>query len=193
MVQIGIVDNYDSFTYNLVHYLEDLTGEQPLVCMNDQVDWVALETCTHLVLSPGPGLPGTSGELMEVIKRFYSYKNILGVCLGMQALAEFFGGQLKNLDEVQHGVQSKIHIQPWDGIILYQGVPAAIEVGRYHSWVVDKEKLPGCLQPTATDERGELMSMQHTSLPIYAVQYHPESIMTGWGKTILKNWLSNSY
>jgi anthranilate synthase component 2 len=188
-MKIGIVDNYDSFTYNLAHYLEDITGVDPFICMNDSVNWEELETCTHIILSPGPGLPRQSGALMQVIERFYSHKNILGVCLGMQALAEFFGGSLKNLEEVQHGVQTPIHIHPFDNNILYHGLPEKLEVGRYHSWVVSREQLPPCFLVTAVDEQGELMSIQHHQLPVYGVQYHPESIMTEMGKKILSNWL----
>jgi anthranilate synthase component 2 len=186
---IGIIDNYDSFTYNLVHYLEDITGTLPLVYKNDGINWVELEKCSHLVLSPGPGLPKKSGELMKVIEKFHNKKNILGVCLGMQALGEYFGGELKNLDEVQHGVKTKIFVEQFEENRLYKGIPKEMEVGRYHSWVVNENKLPGSFLPTAFDEKGNLMSMQHVSLPIYAVQYHPESIMTEFGKQILRNWL----
>ncbi len=186
---IAVIDNYDSFTYNLVHYLEDITNELPIVFKNDKIEWDQLGKCSHIVLSPGPGLPSDSGELMEVIKKYYSTKNILGVCLGMQALGEFFGVKLKNLDQVQHGVQTKIFIEPFAGNKLYHKIPLEIEVGRYHSWVVDENHLPECIIPTAKDENGSLMSMQHISLPIYAVQYHPESIMTPEGKQILRNWL----
>lgn len=188
-MKICIVDNYDSFTYNLVHYLEDITGSVPFVCKNDEIDWHNLETCSHLLLSPGPGLPKTSGELLRVIEAYYDKKNILGVCLGMQALGEFFGGELKNLEEVQHGVKTKIFIDQFDGNKLYKDIPSTIEVGRYHSWVVDESQLPGVFIPTAKDEKGNLMSIQHKTFPIYAVQYHPESIMTEKGKQILKNWL----
>jgi len=188
-MKIGVVDNYDSFTYNLVHYLEDIVKQKPLVVMNDKINWEELNSCTHLVLSPGPGLPSESGQLMEVIEKFFNSKNILGVCLGMQALAEFTGGKLKNLKQVQHGVQTKINIQPFDGNKLYKDLPLVMEVGRYHSWVVDENKLPGCFISTAKDEHGNLMSMQHVSLPVYAVQYHPESIMTEHGKRILENWI----
>ncbi len=188
-MKIGIVDNYDSFTYNLVHYLEDISGEKPFVCMNDRINWKELDVCSHLVLSPGPGLPKESGELMEVIKRYHAGKNILGVCLGMQAIGEFFGASLINLEEVQHGVQSKIYVEDVHDNDLYIGIPEVIEGGRYHSWVVDINGLPGDLVITAKDEKGFAMSMQHRKLPIYAVQYHPESIMTGYGKNILRNWI----
>jgi anthranilate synthase component II len=188
-MRIGIVDNYDSFTYNLVHYLEEITGEKPSVFLNDAIDWLVLDECTHLILSPGPGLPGQSGNLMKVIETYYLSKNILGVCLGMQAIAEFFGGQLTNLSEVQHGVQTKVFVEFFEGNQLYKNLPQTIEVGRYHSWVVDENNLPKDLLITAKDEVGSLMSIQHQSLPIYGVQYHPESIMTLDGKQILKNWL----
>lgn len=186
---IAVIDNYDSFTYNLVHYLEDITGEHPLVYKNDEIYWDNIDQCSHLVLSPGPGLPSTSGELMKVIEKYHDKKNILGVCLGMQAIGEFWGGRLKNLNEVQHGVQTKIAIESFKDNQLYRGLPSQIEVGRYHSWVLDEDQLPEQLIITAKDKHGNLMSFQHSSLPIYAVQYHPESIMTPTGKQILKNWL----
>ncbi len=186
---IGVIDNYDSFTYNLVHYLEDITGTIPLVYKNDEINWIELEKCSHLVLSPGPGLPKDSGELMKVIDKFHNKKNILGVCLGMQAVGEYFGGELKNLNEVQHGVQTKIIVEHFNGNKLYKEIPSVVEVGRYHSWVVDETQLPDCFIATAKDEKGSLMSIQHKTLPIYAVQFHPESIMTEFGKQILRNWI----
>lgn len=188
---IAVIDNYDSFTYNLVHYLEVITGELPRVFKNDEIIWKEVELCTHILLSPGPGLPSDSGKLMHVIEKYHTEKNILGVCLGMQALGQFFGGKLKNLSEVQHGVQTKIFIQSFDGNQLYKEIPPEIEVGRYHSWVVDEKYLPDCFIPTAKDEKGNIMSIQHINLPIYAVQYHPESIMTTDGKKILANWLNS--
>ena len=188
-MKIAIVDNYDSFTYNLVHYFEDITGDRPLLCMNDQIQMDELDSCSHIVLSPGPGLPKESGQLMEVLKRYNTHKNILGVCLGMQAIGEFFGAQLKNLEHVQHGVQTKIYIKEIIENSLYKGMPDIIEVGRYHLWVVDGKQLPESLMITAKDENGNIMSLQHQHLPIYGVQYHPESIMTEFGKKILRNWI----
>jgi anthranilate synthase component 2 len=188
-MKIGIVDNYDSFTYNLAHYLEDITGVDPYICMNDAVNWDELETCTHIILSPGPGLPRESGHLMMVIERLYTRKNILGVCLGMQALAEFFGGSLQNLEDVKHGVQTPIRVKKIANNILYKDLPEQLEVGRYHSWVVNAAQLPIGFEVTAVDEEGHLMSFQHQHLPVYGVQYHPESIMTEMGKKILMNWL----
>lgn len=184
---IAVVDNYDSFTYNLVHYLEDISGEKPLVLMNDQIDWEKLDQCSHIVLSPGPGLPKSSGHLMKVIDQYHSQKKILGVCLGMQAIAEYFGGRLINLDQVQHGVQTLVQFNQSP---LYKNISSPLKVGRYHSWVVEEKTLPSCLAITARDEKSIPMSLEHVSLPIYAVQYHPESIMTDQGKLILKNWLS---
>lgn len=184
---IAVVDNYDSFTYNLVHYLEDLSGEKPLVMMNDRIDWKKLNECSQIVLSPGPGLPKTSGDLMKVIDQYQSQKKILGVCLGMQAIAEYFGGSLINLDEVQHGVQTLVSMESSN---LYKNISTPLMVGRYHSWGVEEKTLPACLRITSRDEKGIPMSLEHVSLPVYAVQYHPESIMTDQGKEILKNWLS---
>jgi anthranilate synthase component 2 len=184
---IAIVDNYDSFTYNLVHYLEDLSDQKPMVFMNDEINWNQLDQCSHIVLSPGPGLPKSSGELMKVIEKYHENKKILGVCLGMQAITEYFGGSLINLDEVQHGVQTSIHVD--NESKLFTGISKNILVGRYHSWGVDKKNFPACLRITSEDDNGIPMSLEHISLPLYAVQFHPESIMTEHGKTILQNWL----
>lgn len=189
-MRIGVVDNYDSFTYNLVHYLEEISGELPFVCMNDRINWNELGSCSHIVLSPGPGLPKTSGELMRVIDVYHSKKNILGVCLGMQAIGEYFGARLTNLTEVKHGVQHAIRLEHPSSI--YVNLPDTIEVGRYHSWVVDKNNFPETLRVTSWDEEENIMSLEHRSFPIHAVQYHPESVMTGYGKAILKNWLTGS-
>lgn len=185
-----VLDNYDSFTYNLVHYLEAITGTVPEVMLNDAVDLEKISRCSHLVLSPGPGLPKESGALMEVIRRYYKAMPILGVCLGHQALAEFFGARLLNLDRVQHGVASRIRTVSDDPI--YRGLPAELEVGRYHSWVVDRVGFPEELEITATDEAGDIMSFRHRQLPVTGVQYHPESIMTPQGMQLLKNWLTHS-
>lgn len=187
-MKIALIDNYDSFTYNLVHYLEDL-GAEVVVFRNDTFELNELEIFTKIVLSPGPGLPDEAGLLKEVIKKYATTKDIFGVCLGLQAIAEVFGGTLENLKHVFHGVTSEVECCECD--ILFEGLPAKFAVGRYHSWVVDKQTLPECLVVTSTDNEGSIMSLKHKKLKIRGVQFHPESILTPLGKKILENWLNS--
>ncbi len=186
MKEVLVIDNYDSFTYNLVHYLEELQCDVT-VLRNDAFSLGEIASFDHIVLSPGPGIPDEAGLLKEVIRTYAPQKRIFGVCLGQQAIAEVFGGKLINLQEVYHGVATTIHLQG-DGV-LYRGLPEQIEVGRYHSWVVDPQ-LPECLEATSVDERGEIMSLRHREYDVRAVQYHPESVLTPEGKQILSNWLN---
>lgn len=187
-MKVGVVDNYDSFTYNLVHYIEGITGENPKVMLNDKINWEQLDGCTHIILSPGPGLPADSGQLMQVLDRYFLNKKILGVCLGMQAIGLHVGAALMNLNTVHHGEQSLIQvIGDYDG--LYHELPHQIEVGRYHSWVVNPDTLPSNMVSTALDMNGELMSFKHMVWPVAGVQFHPESVMTPMGKKILQNWI----
>lgn len=185
-MKIFVVDNYDSFTYNLVHYLEDLAAEV-VVQRNNQLDFDLIDSCDAIVLSPGPGIPDEAGDLKKVIATFQDSKPILGVCLGHQAIGEVFGGTISNLSSVFHGVTGVIKTQDNK---LFQDLPSDIVVGRYHSWVVDKT-LPDELIMTSVDENGEVMSIQHKEKNIVGIQFHPESILTPEGKTILKNWLTN--
>ncbi|TRZ41472.1 anthranilate synthase component II [Robertkochia solimangrovi] len=185
MKKVLVIDNYDSFTYNLVHYLEDLDCEVE-VYRNDQIDLDIVEDFEKIVLSPGPGIPDEAGLLKPLIKRFAPTKSIFGVCLGQQAIGEVFGGSLINIEEVYHGVSTAIKIIADDPI--YNNLPEEIEVGRYHSWVVDP-KVPNDLIITAIDENGQIMSLKHREYDVRGVQYHPESVLTPEGKTILKNWL----
>ena len=187
MKKILVIDNYDSFTYNLVHYLEDLDCEVD-VKRNDQLDIEEVEEYQNIVLSPGPGIPDEAGLLKEIIRKYAPSKRIFGVCLGLQAIGEVFGGQLVNLDEVYHGIATKISIIEQD--VLFDGLPDEIEVGRYHSWVIDPE-LPDSLLATSIDEDGQLMSLRHKEYDVCAVQFHPESVLTPYGKKILENWLGN--
>ncbi|MCG2459635.1 aminodeoxychorismate/anthranilate synthase component II [Flavobacteriaceae bacterium F89] len=180
-----VIDNYDSFTYNLVHYLEDLECEVT-VKRNDQLNLEEVAAFDKIVLSPGPGIPDEAGMLKEIIKAFAPTKSILGVCLGQQAIGEVFGGTLVNLDLVHHGVATKINIVKDD--VLFHGIPREIEVGRYHSWVVNPN-LPEVLEATSLDENGEVMSLRHKIYDVCAVQFHPESVLTPHGKKILENWL----
>ncbi len=181
-----VIDNYDSFTYNLVHYLEDL-GCEVTVRRNDQLTLDEVEPFDKIVLSPGPGIPDEAGLLKAIIKEYAPTKSIFGVCLGLQAIGEVFGGTLINLDSVYHGVATKVKIVKED--VLFTGLPEEIEVGRYHSWVVDP-KLPDTLIATSFDENGQLMSARHTEYDVCGVQYHPESVLTPYGKKILENWLN---
>lgn len=180
-----MIDNYDSFTYNLVHYLEDLECEV-VVKRNDELTLDEVDNFKEIVLSPGPGIPDEAGLLKPIIQKYASTKRIFGVCLGLQAIGEVFGGILVNLDEVYHGVATTVEIIAED--YIFNGLPKLIEVGRYHSWVVHKD-LPPQLIATSVDENGQVMSLKHQTFDIRAVQYHPESILTPYGKQILKNWL----
>lgn len=180
-----MIDNYDSFTYNLVHYLEDLDCEV-VVKRNDQLELEEVEAFEEIVLSPGPGIPNEAGLLKPIIKTYAASKRIFGVCLGQQAIAEVFGGSLVNLEQVYHGVATTIAIAEND--YIFKGLPDSIEVGRYHSWVVDKD-LPDVLSATAFDENGQIMSLKHNAYDVRAVQFHPESVLTPHGKQLLKNWL----
>lgn len=184
-----VIDNYDSFTYNLVHYLEDLDCTVT-VKRNDQLTLEEVDAFDKIVLSPGPGIPDEAGLLKEIIKMYAPTKSIFGVCLGQQAIAEVFGGSLINLEQVYHGIATKIKITEDD--LLFNGIPKEIEVGRYHSWVVHPE-LPETLMATSFDENGQVMSLRHKTFDVSAVQFHPESVLTPHGKQILKNWLENHY
>ena len=183
-----VIDNYDSFTYNLVHYLEDLNCEV-VVKRNDQLSLDEVDTFERIVLSPGPGIPDEAGLLKAIIKQYASTKKILGVCLGQQAIAEVFGGSLINLKQVYHGIATQINIVKDD--ILFQGIPKEIEVGRYHSWVVNPDDFPEVLEVTSLDANGQIMSLRHKEYAISAVQFHPESVLTPDGKRMLENWVKS--
>jgi anthranilate synthase component 2 len=188
MKKVIIIDNYDSFTYNLVHYLEDLNAEVT-VFRNDEFELNELEKFDKILLSPGPGIPEEAGLLLDVIKKYASSKSILGICLGQQAIGEVFGGSLINLEKVYHGVASKVKITKEDS--LFNNLPTEFEVGRYHSWVINPDDFPEDLEITSVDENGEIMSIRHKTLDVKGVQYHPESILTPNGKKILENWLES--
>jgi anthranilate synthase component 2 len=187
-MRILIIDNYDSFTYNLVHLVEKITENQVDVVFNDQFQVEDLLTYDRLILSPGPGLPDDAGKLKEAISFCKDKRPILGVCLGHQAIGEVFGARLKNLEAVCHGISSNLEltetIDP-----LYKNIPATILAGRYHSWVIDPETLPECLDITSLDDNGNIMSIRHKWLNITGVQYHPESILTPFGEKIVSNWI----
>jgi anthranilate synthase component 2 len=187
-LKIVVIDNYDSFTYNLVHYLEDL-GATVTVFRNDEFELKELEAFDKIVLSPGPGVPNEAGLLKEVIQTYAKTKSILGICLGLQAIGEVFGGTLINLEKVYHGVASKITIIENDTI--FSNLPNEIEVGRYHSWVISNDNFPQNLIITSIDENKQIMSVKHSVYDVRGVQFHPESILTPDGKKILENWLNN--
>ena len=187
-MKIVVIDNYDSFTYNLVHYLEDLNAEVT-VFRNDEFELEELEKFDKILLSPGPGVPDEAGLLKAVIEKYAPTKSIFGVCLGLQAIGEAFGGKLTNLEKVYHGVATKV-TQIEDDFI-FNDLPKETEVGRYHSWVVANENLPEELIITSIDENGQIMSMKHSTYDVRGVQYHPESVLTPNGKKILENWLKN--
>lgn len=189
MKKIVVIDNYDSFTFNLVHYLEDL-GAHVTTYRNDEFEIEDLKAFDKILLSPGPGIPKEAGLLFDVLHYYGPKKSILGICLGMQAIGEVFGGNLQNLEKVHHGIATKIK-QTVDDEILFKELPAEFEVGRYHSWVVSPIQFPEVLEITAVDFKGEIMALRHKTLDIKGVQFHPESIMTPYGKTILKNWLTS--
>jgi len=188
MIKVLVIDNYDSFTYNLVHYLQDLNCDVT-VKRNDKLDLKEVKEFDKILLSPGPGIPDEAGLLKSVIKEYAPSKSILGICLGQQAIAEVFGGKIENLDRVYHGVSTNIELTNRDDV-LYRDIPKNIEVGRYHSWVVSKD-LPDVLEVTSVDGNGEIMSLKHKKYDVRSVQYHPESILTPEGKKILKNWVNN--
>jgi anthranilate synthase component II len=187
-MKILVLDNYDSFTYNLVHLIEKITGEEPSVFRNDKIALEEIEQFDKILLSPGPGLPSESGILMDVIQSYAPSKSIFGVCLGLQAMAEVFGGKLQNLSTVYHGVATEISVtEPTE--IIFKGIPEKFAAGRYHSWVAEKSTLPECFTITAEDHEGLIMGIRHKSYDLSAVQFHPESILTAFGEVMLRNWL----
>lgn len=189
-MKILVFDNYDSFTYNLVQMIEQIVGEKVDVFRNDQITLEEIEKYDKIVLSPGPGIPSEAGILIELIKNFAPTKSIFGVCLGLQAIAEAFGGSLVNLSEIYHGVATNAHTVKKDAHLL-RDLPENLEVGRYHSWAVNPEDFPEELVITSIDSNGIIMSLQHKIYDVHAVQYHPESILTPQGKKIIENFLKN--
>ena len=181
-----IIDNYDSFTYNLYHLIKEL-GVKVEVLRNDKFTLNELEKYDKIVLSPGPGVPSDAGLLLEIIKTYAGKKPIVGVCLGHQALGEAFGASLTNLEEVFHGVQTTIAQHGND--YLFNGLEKEFRVGRYHSWVVDSKGLPDCLEVTALSKEGQIMALKHKQYDVRGIQFHPESVLTPDGKTIIANWL----
>ncbi len=188
MKKILLIDNYDSFTYNLVHLVKSI-GYDVDVRRNDAITISEAGSYDKILLSPGPGIPSEAGVLMEIVKHYASTKSILGVCLGHQAIGEVFGAQLINLSEVHHGIASMIEITQQDS--LFKGIDSLFEAGRYHSWAVSPENFPSELEVTAVDASGEIMALRHKKYDVRGVQFHPESVLTPVGRRIIQNWLGN--
>jgi len=189
-MNILILDNYDSFTYNLVHMVEDITGKVPDVFRNDEIAIEAIERYDVIILSPGPGIPDEAGILKEVVAAYAGRIPIFGVCLGLQAIIEVFGGQIENMGEVFHGVATEMEVIEKEATI-FKGIPQKFEAARYHSWIASKENFPKTIAITAIDEDGGIQAIQHTEFTISAVQFHPESILTEVGEQIVRNFLES--
>jgi len=191
MKKVLIIDNYDSFTYNLVQLVEEIMGAKPVVVRNDALQTIDLTSFSHVILSPGPGLPSEAGQLNKAIAGLVELKiPTLGVCLGQQAIAEHFGGSLVNLDEVYHGVSDMMSIVKEDS--LFTDIPSGFEAGRYHSWIVEPTSFPAELEILCEGPKKEIMALRHQSLPILGVQFHPESILTESGKQLVSNFLNTT-
>lgn len=188
MIRVVIIDNYDSFTYNLSHLVKEL-GADVTVYRNDKFELSQLEEFDRIILSPGPGIPSEAGLLLDVIRTYAGKKPILGVCLGHQAIGEVFGGQLVNLSEVFHGVATDCHIVADD--YVFEGLAETVTIGRYHSWVVDAKTMPECLEVTAVSDEGQVMALRHREYDIHGIQFHPESVLTPDGKKMIGNWLNH--
>jgi anthranilate synthase component 2 len=186
-MKILIVDNYDSFTYNLAVLINTITGSRPVVKRNDIVDLDEVAGYDKVLLSPGPGVPEEAGKLMALIEAYAPCKSILGVCLGHQAIGQVFGAGLQNLGQVYHGIATPVRQLQQDA--LFKGVDTVFDTGRYHSWVVDKKEFPAALMATAEDERGYIMAIRHKTYDVSGIQFHPESILTPQGRQIMANWL----
>ncbi|WP_316830712.1 aminodeoxychorismate/anthranilate synthase component II [Pedobacter aquatilis] len=184
-----VIDNYDSFTYNLVHLINEV-GYEAEVWRNDKFELADVEKFDKILLSPGPGIPEEAGLLLDVIKTYAPTKSIFGVCLGQQAIAEVFGGTLLNLGRPMHGIATPVTVVDGDEFLFWE-CPQTINVGRYHSWVVSKENFPSCLKITARDHKNEIMALRHETLDVRGVQFHPESVLTEHGKQMMENWLTS--
>ncbi|MFI5124362.1 MAG: anthranilate synthase component II [Chitinophagales bacterium] len=196
-MKILVFDNYDSFTYNLVHLVEKIIGEPVDVFRNDQISLEKVDQYEKIILSPGPGLPGEAGLLLPLIRQYAPSKSILGVCLGHQAIGEVFGGRLLNLSAVYHGVALPVEILRREetdqspNADLFAGIPDQFQAGRYHSWVIDPVGFPDALEITAKDANGHIMAIRHRKYDVLGVQFHPESVLTPEGEVLMRNWLRN--
>lgn len=187
-MKIAVIDNYDSFVFNLVRYLNEIENVETTVQRNDKIDFNELDSCDAILLSPGPGIPAQAGNLMGVIDKYHSQKPIMGVCLGHQAIAEYFGAKLKCIDIPMHGKSSQVKHQDEDEI--FHSIPIEFTVGRYHSWSIEQQ-LPSEIIPTAFSDDNEIMAFKHKELPLKGVQFHPESILTPHGRTMINNWVTS--
>lgn len=187
-MNILVLDNYDSFTYNLVHIVRKLQGGRIEVARNDEIDLDRVVRYDKIILSPGPGIPSEAGILLPLIRHYAPFKSILGVCLGMQAIGEAFGASLCNLPEVYHGIATPVRMAGADP--LFAGFPVRFEAGRYHSWIVDSESFPEVLKVTAVDDEGHIMGLAHRKYDVRGVQFHPESVLTPQGEKMIGNWLA---
>lgn len=188
-MKVLVFDNYDSFTYNLVHLVEKILGTEVAVFRNDELPLEKVKEFDKIILSPGPGIPSEAGLLLPLIKEYAATKSMLGVCLGHQAIGEAFGGELANLASVYHGIATPIKLTNNTTQSLFEGLPNEIEVGRYHSWIVTEENFPADLEVTARDENKYIMAMQHKTYDVQGVQFHPESVLTPSGEAMMRNWL----
>lgn len=186
-MKVLVLNNFDSFVYNLVHYLEEL-GSEVTVRNNKEIELEEVGDFDKILLSPGPGIPVEAGKMMEIVRKFAPAKSILGVCLGQQAIGEVFGGRLENLDRVFHGEAASVSILT-DDEPMFNSIPKIFEAGRYHSWIVSEDNFPEELEITSIDENGKIMSLRHREYDVRGVQFHPESILTSFGKKMLENWL----
>jgi anthranilate synthase component II len=189
MLKILVLDNYDSFTFNLVHALQKVTGHKVDVFRNDMISLAEVGKYDKIVLSPGPGIPDEAGILKELIHEYGPSKSILGVCLGLQAIGEVYGGSLINLHKVFHGIATTVNLTS-EKDSLFEGLPESFDAGRYHSWIVRNENLPSCLRITVVDKSGAIMGLSHTTHDVKGVQFHPESVLTPFGEKIITNWLA---
>jgi len=190
-MKIVVIDNYDSFTYNLVHAIKKISGLPVDVIRNDELELSDLEKYDKIVLSPGPGIPEEAGLLLNIIREYAPKKSMLGVCLGHQAIGEAFGGKLINMNKVLHGIATPVTVTE-NKTHLFDTLPETFNVGRYHSWIVSSEGLPDCFEVTSYDSEGMIMSMQHKKYDVQGVQFHPESVLTPMGETIIENWIKGN-
>ncbi|MFT5582182.1 MAG: anthranilate synthase component 2 [Psychromonas sp.] len=188
-MKIAVIDNFDSFVYNLVRYLREFEGAEITVMRNNNIDRKVLDKADAILLSPGPGIPSEAGELMRVIEEYHQSKKILGVCLGHQAIGEFFGAKLELCQAAMHGKSSSITISSEDS--FFDKTPDKIDVGRYHSWQLSDQNMPNVLKIIGKTDKNEIMAIRHKILPLYGVQFHPESILTPLGRTLINNWIKN--
>ena len=191
-MHILVIDNYDSFTYNLVQYIERIITEPVEVRRNDKISLEEVAKYDKILISPGPGIPDEAGITKEIIKTYGSEKSILGVCLGHQAIAEVYGGSIRNLNQVYHGVTGEMKQLVSDDY-LFAGVPEEFDAGRYHSWIVEAESIPECIEVTAKNDEEFVMAIRHREYDVRGVQFHPESVLTEYGGLIIKNWVNHKH